>query len=371
MSEDSASAQDRSEAPTARRRERARDEGQIPRSAEVSGATILLAGAVALAFGAAAPMVGLVRNLLGASISTYANGSLSPDGALQAMRLAVGGFLAALAPLLLSIVGVALLVNLAQTRGAFTTKPLAFQFSRVNPLSGLKRLFSVESLFSLLKGVLKFAAIALVAGLILTQHAAELTSLVFHGPADIAMVLRALSLKLAFVAGLAFLLVAGIDYVFQLMQHERRLRMTRQEIVQEHRESEGDPLLKSRILSFARALARRRMLGDVAKADVVITNPTHIAVALRYDVTLSGAPVVVAMGERKLAERIKKIAAAAGVTLVENKPVARALLATCQVGRPIAPALYAAIAEILAFVYRQRRQLGVLEAAIDAARRRT
>jgi flagellar biosynthetic protein FlhB len=146
--------------------------------------------------------------------------------------------------------------------------------------------------------------------------------------------------------------------------------MTRQEVIRDMKDSEGDPRVKARLQSLARAQARRRMLQKVPTADVVVVNPTKIAVALKYDVDLAPAPVVVAMGQRKLAERIKKIALNARVPVIENRPVARALLATAKVGRPIPPALYTAVAEILAFVYRQRGRLpGVAEPVLPAPRR--
>src|SRR5690606_9934096 len=140
---------------------------------------------------------------------------------------------------------------------------------------------------------------------------------------------------------------------------QQQMMMTRQEVVQEHRESEGDPLLKSRMRSLAQALTRRRMLQRVREADVVIVNPTHVAVAIKYDVAEASAPIVLAMGQRKLAERIRALAAESRIPVVRNVPVARALLASATVGRPIPPALYAAVAEILAFVYRQRGRLPV------------
>jgi len=192
------------------------------------------------------------------------------------------------------------------------------------------------------------------------------TALGEMGAAATTLVLRSLLLRLVVTSGLAFLAVAGFDYLFQRWRHEQKLKMTRQEVVREHREQEGDPIVKARILSLQRQKARQRMMQRVPTADVVVVNPTHIAVALRYDVSVAPAPLVVAMGERKVAERIKQIAIAHGVPVLQNKPVARALLATAKIGKPIPPALYAAIAEILAFVYRTRaphrlRQLAAAE----------
>ncbi|MCA9764458.1 MAG: EscU/YscU/HrcU family type III secretion system export apparatus switch protein, partial [Gemmatimonadetes bacterium] len=172
-------------------------------------------------------------------------------------------------------------------------------------------------------------------------------------------VTRTTSLRIALLAGLTFLALAIVDYSFVAWRHQQQMMMTRQEVVQEHRESEGDPLLKSRMRSLAQALTRRRMLQRVREADVVIVNPTHVAVAIKYDVAEASAPIVLAMGQRKLAERIRALAAESRIPVVRNVPVARALLASATVGRPIPPALYAAVAEILAFVYRQRGRLPV------------
>jgi flagellar biosynthetic protein FlhB len=159
---------------------------------------------------------------------------------------------------------------------------------------------------------------------------------------------------MALFVGLVFLLIAGLDYGFQVWQFEKSLRMTKQEVVQEHRQTEGDPMVKGRIRQLQKAMARKRMLTNVATADVVVTNPTRIAVALKYDPLVSPAPVVLAMGERLLAKRIREIAARAGVPIIENKPLARALFATAKVGTPIPPALYVAVAEVIAFVFRRK-----------------
>jgi flagellar biosynthetic protein FlhB len=172
------------------------------------------------------------------------------------------------------------------------------------------------------------------------------------------LVIRAYAVRILASAGLALLFLALADYGFQVWQHEKQLRMSRQELKQEHKETEGDPNVKARRRSLARSLARRRMLLAVSQADVVVTNPTHVAVALKYDPTIADAPVVLAMGERKVAEQIKRLAAEAGVPTVENRPLARALLASARVGFPIPLELYVAVAEILAFVIRQRRGRG-------------
>ena len=172
-------------------------------------------------------------------------------------------------------------------------------------------------------------------------------------PAEIGSGMGRLAVKLGGIVAGAFLAVAILDYFFQLYQHEKQLRMTKQEVMREMKDTEGDPLIKSRMRSLAMNMRRSRMMTDVPNADVVVTNPTRIAVALKYDPANAGAPVVVAMGARKIAKRIREIALQSGVPIVENKPLAQALLATARVGDPIPSAVYVAVAEVLAFVFRQ------------------
>jgi flagellar biosynthetic protein FlhB len=177
-------------------------------------------------------------------------------------------------------------------------------------------------------------------------------------PVVLAHWLGRFGVKLLLTAGGTYLLLAAADYAFQLWQHERGLRMTREEVRQEHKETEGDPQVKSRLRTLGRALIRRQMFKDVPRADVVVTNPTHIAVALKYDPLVSLAPIVLAMGQRKIAERIKRMAQESGVPVIEDKPLARALFAAGKVGQAIPAELYVAVAEVLAFVYRRRRASG-------------
>lgn len=353
MADENASSQERTESPTQRRRDKAREDGQIPRSQELSGAAVLLAGTLALAAGGAS-LTGYPARVLREATRAAAADVLTPSAAEQLVRSTAIGFVLALLPFLVALAGAAVLLNLLQTRGATSTKALSPKLSHLNPVQALRRMFGADGLFNLVKSVLKFAVLGFVAWVVIRRAWPELTALGGAPPAEVARVLRALGVRLALTAGFAFLAIAAIDYAFQLFRHERRLRMTRDEIVREQKENEGDPLVKSRVLSLGRARARRRMLQQVPTADVVVVNPTEIAIALRYDTAVAAAPVVVAMGQRKLAERIRAIATRHGVPIVENRPVARALLATATVGATIPPALYAAVAEILAYVYRRR-----------------
>jgi len=350
--------QDRTESPTPRRRQEARREGRVPRSQELAAATVLLAGTALLAAAGGSELTGFMARVMRESTRSLSAVPLTPPGAVGLLRETALGLVLAMLPFALGMVGLVAFVNLAQARGVLSLKPITPKFSNLSPLSGLRRIVSLDSLFNLLKSLVKVAVLAFITWQVMRASWHELTSLAGAGPIEIALVGKALGFKLAIAVGLAFLLIAAADYAWQWFRHEKSLRMSRQEIIREHRESEGDPLIKGHILALARARARRRMLQRVPTADVVITNPTHVAVALRYDVTVAPAPIVVAMGERKLAERIKALALKAGVPVIENRPVARALLATATVDRMIPPALYAVVAEILAFVYRQRAARG-------------
>jgi flagellar biosynthetic protein FlhB len=354
MADENSSSQERTEQPTARRRQVAHDEGQVPRSQELSSAAVLLGGAAVLAMAGGASLARFAADQLRVSAQACSAVPFTTQGALGLLHASAVGLLLALVPFAAGVMGIVLFVNLLQARGVLSWKPVAPRLSHLNPMAGLKRMMSPEALFNLLKALVKLAALGCITWLVLSGAWPGVLALADTGAPGVMAVLRELLLRLAIVTGFAFLLLSGADYLFQRLRFEKGLRMTRDEVVREYRDLEGNPLVKARMLSIARALARKRMLQHVPTADVVIVNPTRIAVALKYDPLVAPAPIVLAMGQRKLAERIRKLAERANVPIIENRPVARALLATAVVGKPIPPALYIAIAEILAFVYRKR-----------------
>jgi flagellar biosynthesis protein FlhB len=354
MSDQNAGGQERTESPTPRRRARARDEGQIPRSTELTTSFTLLAGAFVLAGVAGHTLARYAIRLSQECARWISRGPMETAGAVTILDNATRGLLIALLPFLLTVGAAALAVNLLQTKGLITGKPLTPKWSNIDPLAGFRRLWSPEAAFTLVKSAAKLAALGLIGYLVVKGSWAIVSSLTEAGPAEISGALRSLLVRLALWVGLSFLAISVIDFWFRWSRLEKSLRMTRQEVIYEFRESEGDPIVKNRIRTLARTMMRRRMLQGVPKADVVIVNPTHIAVALRYDTSVAPAPIVVALGQRKLAQRIREIAAKAQVPIIENRAVARTLLATGKVGKPIPPRLYAVVAEILAFVYRQR-----------------
>lgn len=360
MADESQSAHERTEEPTPRRLEQAREDGTIPRSHELSAALLLLTGTLLLATAGGRALAGNAFNLLRTGAVWLQAEPLSVGGASAWLRRAGWEALSASLPLLGGLFAMALGVGLAQGRGVISAKPLAPQWDRISPLAGFKRLVSLESGVNLLKAVLKVTILSIVTYRVLRDAWPLVVSLIDSDVPVTVTVLRQTATRLAVTTGFTFLALAVADYGFQIYQTHKSLRMSRQDILREHREQEGDPQIKQRIRQIARARARQRMLQAVPTADVIVTNPTRIAVALKYDPIASQAPVVVAMGERKIAERIRAIAREAGVPIIENKPVARALRATAAIGKPIPPALYVAVAEILAFVYRTRgRVLGL------------
>lgn len=260
----------------------------------------------------------------------------------------------------LPVIGVAMVVgvvvNLLQVGVTFTAEPLAPNWARLNPVAGFTRLFSrrafVDSVKTLLKvlliGWLTFSAVRADAAMLLRTSEID--------PLMVMMLVGQLLYKMAWRVGLAMLVLALLDYGFQRWEYEKSLRMTKEEVKQEMKQTEGDPQVKSRIRARQQAIARRRMMQAVPKADVVVTNPTHYAVALQYDAQKMAAPTVVAKGMNLIALRIREIAQRHGVPIVENPPLAQSLYRTVDIGEQIPPELYQAVAEVLAYVYRLRRR---------------
>jgi flagellar biosynthetic protein FlhB len=232
-------------------------------------------------------------------------------------------------------------------------------WERINPAANVKRIFGVQSLVELVKALVKVVIVGLAIHSVLgADTMAEIVTTAQQSPMGFLHVIQHYAVKLIMTAGLAYLGLAVADYGWQYWQFVKELRMTKEEVKQEFKNSEGDPHLKQRMRSLARNRARRQMFRDVPKADVVIVNPTHRAIALKYDILQAPAPIVLAMGQRKVAERIKAIALAHGVPVIENRPLAIALISSARVGMMIPTELYLAVAEVLAFVIRQRRTRG-------------
>ena len=347
--------QEKNEQATPRRREEARNQGQVARSAELSSVAILLAGLMALSGMGAFMYRGLAQfttHMLTDGFTIQLDPANTPayiwDWAGTTTQVA--------APLLVVLTAVALLINYAQVGAVFTGKPLMPKFDRINPLSGVTRLFSMHGLVELAKGLFKIAIIVYITYLTIANEAVNYIRFLDMEVGQIFALSGELILKLGYRILMALLVLSVLDYAFQRWEFEKSLRMSKQEIKEEFKQQEGDPHVRARIRSLQREMSRRRMMDDVPKADVVVTNPTHLAVALRYDPEAMAAPQVVAKGQRLMAQKIKEMAREAGVPLVEDKPLARALFKAAQVGDTVPEELFKAVAQVLAFVYQLKRK---------------
>ncbi len=345
--------QERTERATPKRLEEARKEGRVPRSQELTTSVVLLAAGTALLF-----LGGRVGQALAAAMREGLDLTRAEalDEAQLLPALSAALFHAGLACLpIFGIVVLAVLVApLAIGGWNVSGKPLVPDFKRLDPLAGIGRMFSARGVIELAKALAKFALVALVAAWLLWRSAGELMALGGQSPeAAIAHSTRLVGTTVLALAG-ALLAIAAIDVPYQLWRHASELRMSREEVRQEAKESDGSPEVKGRIRQVQQALARGRMMQDVPTADVIVTNPTHFAVALRYDERRSRAPVVVAKGTDLIAARIREIGREHGVTIVEAPPLARALHRSVDIGGEIPAALYAAVAQVLTYVYQLR-----------------
>jgi flagellar biosynthetic protein FlhB len=258
------------------------------------------------------------------------------------------------APLLGIIVLAALLAPLALGGWSFSTEAMAPQFNRLNPMAGFKRIFSMNSVIELIKTLAKFGVVGVVAVIVLWNDASTLLAL-GQEPLDQAIghtIRLAGKALIAITSGL--LIIAGIDVPYQLWSHAKKLKMSHQEIREEHKESEGSPEVKGRIRQMQQQMARQRMMQDVPKADVIVTNPTHFAVALRYDEKRMRAPIVVAKGVDLIAARIREIGAEHSVPIFEAPPLARMLYKNVEIGTEIPSTVYSAVAQVLTYVFQLR-----------------
>ncbi|MBE7198263.1 MAG: flagellar biosynthesis protein FlhB [Parafilimonas terrae] len=346
--------EDKTEEPTQRRIDQAIERGDVAKSIEIN--TLAILGAFTLALVIAAPMVaGDLKQGLAAYL---ANAHLVPDAPGPMAAVTRGG-------LLLWLKAVAIPVGLAAAAGlaagyiqhppVFNAEVLMPKFDRISPMAGVKRLFGVEALFQFVKGLAKMATVGVVGGAILWADRDRLEVFIRLDPASCLPAILALSLKM--LGGMLAVhgVIAGADFLYARIRWRGRLRMSKEEIKQEMKESDGNPEIKGKIRQLRVARAKKRMMAAVPKATVIVTNPTHYAVALRYEAGMP-APICVAKGVDALALRIREVAKAHDVAIVENPPLARALHATVEIDREIPAEHYRAVAEVIGFVLRLRRR---------------
>lgn len=346
-------AQERNQLPTQKRRDEARRKGQVPRSQELSAAAVVLIAGAGLHFLGSGMAAGLF-DVMQTGLSLTREQTLDETRVIGILSGSMGRALVACAPVLGLTLAAALLAPLSIGGWNLSFGALTPDFSRLSPLAGLQRVFSSRGVMELVKAFGKFGLVALFAVLFLWSKSGELLNL---GSEPTAMAVgHAVSLSglglLTFSAALG--VIAAIDVPWQLWQHTQRLKMTREEIREELKESDGSPETKGRIRNMQHEIAKRRMMQEVPKADVVVVNPTHYAVALRYDEKRMRAPIVVAKGADAIAARIREVATESLVPIFEAPPLARALYRHVDIGAPIPATLYVAVAQVLTYVYQLR-----------------
>lgn len=347
----------KTEEATPRRKQEARKKGQVARSAELSTALVILTGFLVLnAFG----QNYMIRfyNYFQLCFSTETlNQQLIDVAVANVMQKSLLFILICFLPIGLAVMVASVLTGFLQTGWNFTTEVLKPKFDKLNPFKGLKRLFSLRSLVDLAKAVLK---LGIVAGIIYASYKNQALPLaqssVMIPSLQVAASIWRLMIDTVIRICLVLLALAVLDYFYQRYELRKSLRMTKKEVRDEHKQTEGDPMVRSRIRQKQRQMAMRRMMQQVPKADVVITNPTHLAVAVKYEAAKMRAPQLVAKGEGHVAERIKEVAREHSVPVVEDKPLARSIYQTVEIDEFIPPNLYQAVAEVLAFVYKLRRK---------------
>ncbi len=347
---------EKTEPATAKKLRDARNEGQVSKSQELNHALSLVAlfviMKVSISFIGERLMgsFALIYNKIPELIDESAGG-MSVFVASTLIRNVMVTILISMAPFLAAGFVIAVLSNILQIKWKVTTKPMKPKFSKINPLSGFKRIFSKDSLFELLKSIVKIIVIIYVAYTSIKDHQNELFLLYDIPLLQVVLLVGTIVIDTGLKIALVYIFIGLIDFVYQKHKFKEDMKMTKQEVKDEYKNTEGNPEIKGRQRSKMREASQRRMMQSLPSADVVITNPTHYAVAIKYDAQKYSAPVVVAKGENFLAQKIKEVAKEHRIEIVENKPLARMLYANVDVGQEVPPELYQAVAEVLAFVY--------------------
>ena len=351
--------QERTEQATPKRKEEARRKGQTAKSREIPSVAVLGISLILLYFYGS----GMTEQLMDLMVSAFRlSGDTLVDRGNFTRILTDFAFrsFSIMFLFFVSVLAAGILANVVQVGFMITTEAVAPKFSKLDPIKGFGRLFSLQALVEFLKSLLKLGIVGTVAWLMVQRELPGIFPLVRQSTGQILVYIAGVSFRIMLATTLVLVLLAFLDYMYQRWEYEKSLKMTRQEVKEEFKQTEGDPLIKSRIRRLQREIARRRMMAAVPKADVIITNPDHLAVAIRYD-PRGFAPVVIAKGAGFIAEKIKDLGRRHGIPLVENKPVAQLLYKTVNVNQYIPENLYRAVAEILAYVYslKQRNPFGV------------
>jgi flagellar biosynthetic protein FlhB len=355
MAEESDDDASKTEEPTGKRLEDAREKGQVAATRELNHWMMFMGATLGFTF------LGthMWRSLSGAMLPFLERPhdfDLGERGVQQVIAFALFEPVKAILPLLAVLMVAAVASQLLQNGFLVSAQPLIPKFSKLSPVSGFKRLFSVNSVVEFLKGLLKITIVGLTCWYVLKDEAGDIARFIEYDLLAIGNVMLVLALKVMATVIAVMTVIAGLDYLFQRFQHYKRLRMSKQELKDEYKQSEGDPVIKGRIKQLRMERARKRMMAAVPQATVVVTNPTHFAIALRYDEE-TPAPICVAKGLDLVALKIREIAEASSVPTVENRPLARALYDAVEIDQEIPPEHYKAVAEVISYVMNLKKKL--------------
>jgi len=346
---------DKSEEPTPHRLREAREKGQVAKSREITVAFVLLLSYFLFKY---------LGEFMWLNLTSSASAIFQLIPEARDFNLSLAGYtlllaLRGLALVVLPIFGIAwiatFIAEAMQTGFVFSLDPLTPKIERLNPLEGFKKMFSLQGLVELVKSLFKIIVVFYIAWNAAKEELPFIVILIEAQPWDAIVLGGSIVYKIAIRVGMFYIAVAILDYLYRRWEYMRNLKMTRQEVKEEYKRLEGDPMVKQRMRDLQRQVAMSRMMGAVPQADVVVTNPTHVAVALKYETARMKAPLLLAKGERKIAEEIRRIAEAHEITIVQNEPLARSIYRTTRVNQEVPSELYQAVAEVLAYVYKIKR----------------
>ncbi|KAB2954383.1 flagellar biosynthesis protein FlhB [Heliorestis acidaminivorans] len=346
---------EKTEKATPKKRQDSRKKGQVARSQEVNSAIILLVTFLTLFFLGQQTIDGIQRLtshilgvLTGTEITPITVFSVGLDITILASLL--------VAPFLLVAMAAGLTASYLQVGFLFSTEAIKVKWNRINPLSGFKRIFSKRALVELVKSILKVSFVGYIAYMVIMENLHTFPKMMGMDVTTALAIIANIGFDVGWRVALLLLFVAAIDLWYQRYSHEESIKMSKQEVKDEHKQAEGDPQIRSKIRQRMREAAMRRMMQELPQADVVITNPTHFAIALKYDGNSMAAPRVIAKGQDFLAQKIKEVAQTHGIPMVEDKPLAQTLYRTVEVGDQIPADLFQAVAEVFAFVFRMKQK---------------
>src|SRR5690625_150532 len=342
---------EKTEKATPKKREDEREKGRVAKSQEVNTAILLLFGFLILAI-MGSFMKETLSSLYFQSFTEYIHWNVTTETIMELVKEVFLEIAKVLLPIMAIVIIAAMAGNILQVGFLFTTEPLKFDLKKIDPVQGAKRIFSLRALVEFLKSMLKILFIGATTFAVIWIYKDEMMMMAFKNVESATSFFGRVTITIGVAATLTLLFLSIFDYAYQKYDFEKNIRMSKQDIKDEQKNIEGDPLIQSKIKEKQQEIAMRRMMSEVPKADVVITTPTHYAVAITYDEELASAPYIVAMGVDQVALKIKEVAKANDVMTVENRELARNLYDTLEIGDVIPEEFYQAVAEILAYVYR-------------------